>query len=76
MSDTLAPPPLTDAELLAWEERARTSPEDWPAQDVLRLIAEVKRAREEEQSPERQERFERLRAEVRVRNAELMRRLA
>jgi hypothetical protein len=37
-------PPLTEAELDAWEERAR-GPKDWAADDVLHLIAEIRRLR-------------------------------
>src|SRR5689334_21723524 len=37
-------PPLTEAELDAWEERAR-GPKDWAADYVLRLIAEIRRLR-------------------------------
>ncbi len=37
-------PPLTEAELDAWEERAR-GPKDWAADYILRLIAEIRRLR-------------------------------
>ena len=33
-------PPLTEAELDAWEARAR-GPKDWSGDDVLRLIEQV-----------------------------------
>ena len=37
-------PPLTEAELDAWEESAR-GPKDWAADYVLHLIAEIRRLR-------------------------------
>lgn len=48
-------PPLTEAELDAWEASAR-GPKDWSADYVLRLIAEIRRLRKAlgEAAPERQ----------------------
>ena len=43
-------PPLTEAELDAWEESAH-GPKDWAADYVLRLIAEIRRLRKAQ--PER-----------------------
>jgi hypothetical protein len=37
-------PPLTEAELDEWEKRAK-APKDWAADDVLHLIAEIRRLR-------------------------------
>lgn len=37
-------PPLSEAELDAWEERAR-GPKDWSADYILHLIAEIRRLR-------------------------------
>src|SRR5438128_7029480 len=37
--------PLTEADLAETEKRARTLPRAWPREAMLRLIAEVRRAR-------------------------------
>jgi len=43
-------PPLTEAELDEWEESAR-GPKDWSADYVLRLIAEIRRLRKDQEAP-------------------------
>ena len=42
--------PLTEAELDAMEQRAK-GPKDWPGDEILRLIAEIRRLRESLQAP-------------------------
>jgi uncharacterized protein (DUF433 family) len=42
--------PLTDSELAQWETHARENG-TWPAEDVLRLIAEVRRLRDRLEAP-------------------------
>jgi hypothetical protein len=42
--------PLTEAELDAMEQRAK-GPKDWPGDEILRLIAEIRRLRKAFQAP-------------------------
>jgi uncharacterized protein (DUF433 family) len=45
--ETLGHPPPTDAELDAWEQKALGANE-WTAEEILRLIGEVRRLRQEQ----------------------------